>query len=752
MLQIEINNQIVVLDNKSVLNLKIYNPLFNDMGTFSYPISAPLEPNRAIFEHLDQIDNIKKQSLTFKMWLNGDFFMEGDVVITNTVDRFEFYLKSGKSAIANTLKNSYLDESINGASWGENPDGITTINASAGKIYPESNFTVAPVAGSNEVFNQWDVTKNQLKGYSTDALSILDLTLHFSPMVYVAYLINKIINGLGYSKVRDDSDDIPDFKRISIFSPRKKPYATIIGSIDIPFYYTGPIYDITTFALQYKHWLPHVTISEFIKDLKDRFNIALYWDTLLYNAEVIHLDKILNEAGDDISHLLVKYDEVPVLSNVGLTFTNPGSDKEIYSTPEVYANYSILPVNSVTDAMLQVKGHKEESFIGFKTPDNRLWTSKIEDYNDSSTSEFFLRNKGITETKTDSDSGNIYEYSALGTTADVVLKSFKVEMYSGRLINHIYFKNIVIKATAAATLKIKLYINHVRDGGTQGGTITTSEGLGSVNVPITNDDFFGDPVQNMWGDWVTLPIYKDITFLISRSSRELGSADYLTIDFCISNSPGITMTMAVDDRPDDNVFVLPSVFFDSNISELVEINPLATYIAGNTDYDSEITEISPGGKIPYMVKKWMDYYKFQMPYVDIDLAEKPTDFAYMMTRGFINDEFSQSKYAPFACHDVVDIYGAEYTSRLTVNQSPQMSLRWEAEKGLVNSCFKNTVPWHLLYRRPLKGVFQFSQRDLQRKLYKPISIKNQTCIISSISVAIDIYGNIKPSTVEMFTK
>ena len=737
MFQLYIDNKLVTLTPKTKIQLTINNPLFNRAGTFTYSISAPKEANLAIFGHVNNEDNLKPVNLPFTLLFHGELFAEGLAVVTNTVDSFEFYLKSGKSAVANLLKSSYLDESINGFSWGENNDGIAGINNSMGKIYPESNFTVTPVATSDTVYNQWDWDLNGLTYYTlAEGQFRKRLTkdadnYRISPVVFINYLINRMIKGLSLYKHRDDTTLIPDFNRIAIFAPREIVYYKAKwNSGSTSFIYSLIYSDLYS---QYKNWLPHITLSDFIDELEAKFNLKFYFYPLSNKVDIIHFDTIFSETAIDITHFLVKDDEVPPYTPQGLSFVSQGDATQTYTNSECEAKFEIHDVAGFDDIMPAHKADILKEF--FRTPDGRIFSIDTPESDQTISGTYYLSSINSNYNNGDyrlitNETG--FDYEALSRTAEVnehkPFIPFLFPVTEGKVDSHIFISDAVFSSTKPVTMSI---------------TVTTFN-IGGAGEIIGKKYFDLDATE--FGAQVI-----DILIELNNSSKELTSDRRLILHFYIEPpTETTTVTMKLNGNPNG---ALTKIEIDGAVERPVELNPLSNAYYGDLSDSDNVTEIEPKGQIPVMYRKRQNRKLFQMPRVDISASDQQTNFAYIMPRGIIPDEMNTGGTAPFSCTDVLDIDGKEYVSRLANPVEPLLSLRFTGEKGTIKQLFPRLVVWYCYSRRPVRKIFKFpSSFLLNQKLSQPFKVKNNEYLISTIAVDLNVDGTIGDSTVDMFTK
>jgi len=737
MFQLYIDNKLVTLAPKTKIQMTINNPLFNRAGTFTYSISAPKEANLAIFGHVNNEDNLKPVNLPFTLFFHGELFAEGLAVVTNTVDNFEFYLKSGKSAVANLLKTNYLDGSINGFSWGENNDGIVGINNSMGKIYPETNFTITPVATSETVYNQWDWEINGLMYYTLASgqfrkrlTSDVD-NYRISPVVFINYLINRMLKGLNLYKYRDDTTLIPDFNRIGIFAPREIiAWKRIKNGKTGAFMYSFVYSDLYS---QYKYWLPHISLSDFIDELEAKFNLKFYFHPLSNKVDIIHFDTVFSEAAIDITHFLVKDEEIPPRQALGLAFINQGDAPQTYTNEECAEKFEIHDIASFDDIMAAYEADNTMEF--FRTPDGRIFGIDTPETDQSISGTYYL-----SSIHSNFNNGNYrlitnetgFDYESFSVSADAnehkPFASFLFPVTEGKVDSQIFITDALFKSTKPVTMSV---------------TVTTFI-IGGV-AEIIGKKFF-DLIQIEDSYQIT-----KILIDVNNSSLNLSNDRRLILHFYIEQpSEATTVTMTVNGNPHG---VLTKIVIDGAVEQPVELNPLSNAYYGDLSDPDYVTEIEPKGQIPVMYRKRQNRKLFQMPRVDISASDQQTNFAYIMPRGIIADEMATGGTAPFSCTDILDIDGKEYVSRLSTPVEPLLSLRYNGEKGTVKQLFPRLVVWYCQSKRSVRKIFKFpSSFLLNQKLSQPFKVKNNEYFISTIAVDLNVDGTIGDSTVDMFTK
>lgn len=689
------------------------NPAFNNSGTFSYPFTMLKERNRALLKHLDSEDNFKEVNLPFKLLVDEELFMEGEVrIIKSNSDNFQLYLKSGKSSAARILKESYLDETINGQSWGDAAGGLTDINNSPNAVYPTNKFVVAPVQLDDYVINDWDPDTNQLSNPDL-------FTGQLTPMVYGRHIIDRINQAIGLFVPRNDFSLKTDFNRWCIFSPRKGNDAA-----------NG----LTSFA----EWLPHITAADFLADIQNRFNIIAFFTPLLKEVEYIGFDSILNGAVTDWTRKYISDDDIEAFQKGRMILINDGEDDEILSPQDIENKYDFTEVASYAnvDTAANYKVLDVERY--FRPEEKDLENDLTQTlYVDNFVSIFATRNL-VSEPV---DHTTTFQNLNSGAGADNFIGAFLFRQFSkGEIFDNIFLDIIEAKRDTGNSLNLICRVEIIN-------TITSAiEVLGEQSILIDNAnyEFYTFDVDLFkTGAWE----------FIQNDQSNFVAGTILRIAF-YSYHPTLTGTLSIRFgllSPTPPLFPYTYIIPDRTKIYPKEINPISNIDFGDTDAE-KVEEIEPDGKVLFNTTGLSGGYHFQMPKSDIDPELKQADFAHTIYRGKITDERDGTYRAPYCNFDVVDLYMADYQSRLTIGSAPDLSLRWHGATGLAETFWRHRLIWFRNYHRPVRKRLALSLHDIIKlKMYHRYRIDNVTYILNEVGFKIDVNGDISTAEVEMFT-
>lgn len=708
MIRLEIDNIRVFLKPNTSFTIKMRNPAFNNEGTFSYPVNALVERNRALMKHLEAEDNFTGYNPQFKMWIDDELFMEGDVKIIEATSVFQFYLKSGKSSAVRILKESYLDGQINGQSWGDAPGGLTDINASPNAVYPVNKFVVAPIKLDDFVINEWDVTNQDLKNTSLGEGE-------FTPMVYIGHLIDRINQALNLLNEQNDFSLKEDFKRLALFSPRKGNYAA----------------DALT---QYKEWLPHITANEFLNDLEARFNIVPFFNQLLFSVDYIKFDSILSGSIIDWTNRYIRDDEVKTFQR-GLTILkNDAEDDDALSPREIEEKYDLVEVADYDDMTFLNEFYKVTNVGRYFQRINKDFENDItQNYYADTTPQLLYKLKTEPFDST-------AELTNGDTTPgqDNIIVNFGFDVLKGYLTDNVDIRNIEAKTDAASDVELVIKVGAVGNGYF---TVKTEK---RVTINNTAYQFYN----------ILIELIESFSFeRILDNNGNFVSGEACGVWFYAyhpTTARTITLRFGEVAAP---VPELPYTIFtpDTNRQQFKQIGVIGNYEFG--DIDAEKVEIvEPDSKVLYNGKERNDEFLFQMPLSDIEPEIEQTDYAYVVYRGKINDERDGTKIAPYANFDELDLEMNDYQSRVTVGSTPDLSLRWHGTNGIGNLLWRQRVIWFQNYHRPVRKIVSLTLHDLlQVRMYNRIRINNVLYVINEISVKVNVNGDLSQAELDLFT-
>lgn len=155
MLEIRVDNERLDIGKVSI-TFELLNPIFNDIGSFSYPFSLPATAkNKSLLQFPGRVNySGNKKSFAASVFLNGMIWKRGKLIITDTNrDLIKAYFTVGEGYFYSILKNTNLfdldlggDRSYYYDYYDNDPGSLT--QGPFGKVYPysypEVDFAIFP--------------------------------------------------------------------------------------------------------------------------------------------------------------------------------------------------------------------------------------------------------------------------------------------------------------------------------------------------------------------------------------------------------------------------------------------------------------------------------------------------------------------------------------------------------------------------------------------------------------------------------
>ncbi len=674
----------------------VKNPMFGDAGLFSYLIKVFRDENDHAFNHVTALDNNKETSFTFKLEVGTDGFAEGDVVITDSnKNTIEFYLKSGNSSVASFLKNTKMNETD---IWGDDEENVTF--ALRGH-WPEFK-TVSPPFYDTK--GKVIVNDPGLFAFGLDDLS---------KCVYVRHIIDTLTNYLGYRKTNDFLNTIADFNRLAINAGYLKKTKEI------------------------KKYLPYVSLLDFLNGFKTRFNIAIIFSPFLKEVDIINIADTLKLTPVDWTDKFISENKISPVAEKKITFSQKAAEDTYTAKPEALdpanvfqvQNYSNLPISYVWGSYVYyVTSLKRWFHQNTIDPENditkRLSLSKdTENYE----GETYYQVKKIYYTE------NTIEKNNTVTTAntDNLIEQFVFPAQDGEITTSFSLQLFCKSSSVNASLVIKLYLVYG----------FTEEIIGTYEELVSNSDFQLKRMTFRTVDPVKLS--EESNRLVFRLySKSANAGDTVTIRFG-DFDPEILVPIPRN--------ISPLATIDPKFTEIREYGCLADTEVGNND--EYITPIKPAGIIAVNELHSLDGKLVEIPQIEVKDTDDYTErkeYSYLLYRGQLDlDPYYPPGYCNF---DVLDINMADYSNELVTPVTPNISLAWRGEKGLLAQLWKNRLVWEQHYKRAAELNLELTYNDIiNHKIYQPFSIKSIRYIIDELRFTMDEFGEVDNVKAKSFT-
>ncbi|HNW73967.1 MAG TPA: hypothetical protein PKN44_10105 [Bacteroidales bacterium] len=208
MISIKINGNALELPDDFSLSLNAKSPVFNEMGSYTYPFKVKYSPRNAAllkFKNRPQNTGSIYEEFDAELYYNNLLWMRGTlkVKIANSTT-FDCVFYPGEGEFYYQAKNRNLqDFDYGGQHFNDDQEAINWINASVMKVYPEcpigfpmvfnNNYYEDQETGEMQYFNFYYVSDDNLHLLNTNNGRTIIV-----PMMYFRYVLDKLFEGMGY--------------------------------------------------------------------------------------------------------------------------------------------------------------------------------------------------------------------------------------------------------------------------------------------------------------------------------------------------------------------------------------------------------------------------------------------------------------------------------------------------------------------------------------------------------------------------
>jgi hypothetical protein len=284
------------------MELELYrcNPFFTKNGDYTFEIEIDLKDpkNRRIYQHINRMDVTKRpENRTALMICDGEKVIEGtEIVLSMDENKVDIQLVADNSDI-NYLMGD--DESIRDFDLGEVAMTREEANAAIEKYYPESPVAICPVR--NKFIESTAISAKNTNNFFPPS-SYGAQTMHASsepnPQPYVLYILEKVIESLGYKVGYNQLTQTELFCRVFFLNSYK----------DKPF----------------NKMAPDMTREDFIEECEKFFNCVLSADSIrkvvnIYNVNTFYDNKPKTYITEVMEEFKKEYDNE---DTVNMNYTN----------------------------------------------------------------------------------------------------------------------------------------------------------------------------------------------------------------------------------------------------------------------------------------------------------------------------------------------------------------------------------------------------------------------------------------------
>lgn len=306
MLQLKVGGEFVDLGSDPVITLEEESPVFEKdsvPGGFTFPFSLPVtERNRRIFQFPERIEKFGPMSIEsdFELYHSGIVRASGTIRVTEARDYYRAFLAVGTGDFASKIKGKYLkDVSYGGERTWSNKSEFTQAD----------DFTLFPIYNPNfldDLPYNWSSALYKLNYYTSGSFYDTGGTFAICPFPFLSFVINSIFNQFGFTVTENVFATDPELKKLVLYSTYDATSLVttteqVWVEIGLDPFTREPIeelIDVTTVTrcmdtFDLVDSMPEVLISDFIKWLRNRFNIAIVFDRL-NNVKIIRRDSLLD--------------------------------------------------------------------------------------------------------------------------------------------------------------------------------------------------------------------------------------------------------------------------------------------------------------------------------------------------------------------------------------------------------------------------------------------------------------------------
>ena len=293
MLNLFLNEMPVHLPDDFSMTMNIKNPIFSEIGNYSYPFKIPNTPqNQFIIDFIHRIESTKNPYTQF----NGRFEFNGIPVFNGTAkfrvfnkDSFEGTIYDREGDFNYRRKNMGLrDFQYYDYHFATEQLGVDFATGCNDKYYPVRHVAF-PMIRDLKYNGDYAPPDNQLQyiNYQDNSGVLTLLTYYYHhrtfivPMVFLRSALYHIFNGLGYTIPADqDFFNDTDLNKLVIYNSLSNNTLC-------------PDFTYKTTDIYAKMHLPKMSLNDFFTSLENFFNIRFFINESLKTVKIVSVDSII---------------------------------------------------------------------------------------------------------------------------------------------------------------------------------------------------------------------------------------------------------------------------------------------------------------------------------------------------------------------------------------------------------------------------------------------------------------------------
>jgi len=358
MLQIKINNEFLDLGQFSI-SFELLNPIFNDVGSFSYPFTIPLSPkNKAILQYPDRLHKspVAQNYFDASIYVNGMPWKTGRLILREANDTtIKANFAVGEGGYLNKINDLNLHE-LQHSSYSPGSPNLLMFYDIISNKYPDVDFALfyhinEYLIGDTEIPSYQQQYVDYFKAFNrfSPILYYFSQFNTFMPFVYVNYVIDLINSTIGVKEKFNSLKNDEELKQL-VFANNTS--ASSLSNVNNYFH---------IYSINLRNHVPHIKVTDFFKVLEETFGLYIIYDDQTNSVSYILLKDILNSIPVELD---VKYKLNSILKNDNedgfllevnnelIEELNNISDLTKYDFKGSVATMADLPANAIIDTDL----------------------------------------------------------------------------------------------------------------------------------------------------------------------------------------------------------------------------------------------------------------------------------------------------------------------------------------------------------------------------------------------------------------
>jgi hypothetical protein len=352
-----------IIPYNTPITLKFFNPLFNDISSYSLPMSfnSKIPAINRAFGFPNKADAEMKQAIEGR--IKTQFVdLGGSWRVTEAGDTITAYFTPGSGDFYCKINGVLLNDlDFGGVRWAEYEGAVWAnmrihLNSKMDVSYPDSEYCAYCAYMPNSVnLDLSDEAKiiNEVMFPDGEDMQFKDDHGNTAAYLFAGTVIDYIFNNYGY-KIEDNIfRNDPDLKQLTIFN-----------TFNLRAPASSEFFEMA--RIDYKMLVPHITCSDFLKAIRNKYNIGFFINEQTKSVRIVSFDDIISD-GVRFAACSTR-PKSPIITNnrlAGITF--PLNEPDAWSThsyksrdelynPVVVNTYrDILPLTRALGALLFVQ-------------------------------------------------------------------------------------------------------------------------------------------------------------------------------------------------------------------------------------------------------------------------------------------------------------------------------------------------------------------------------------------------------------